>query len=118
MELNTSPTVTDTAITISGSVPDDSLVTTFVVKWQRHTSIGCSNKDRGSITKTSISSTGLEPGNRYTITVTALNGAGSAVSNAVTATTTETGEREKIPVNIPVFTVSLYTQLPLVVPTQ
>ena len=122
VELNTSPIFTDTAITISGSVPDDSLVTTFVVKWQRHTSIGCSNKDRGSITKTSISSsyriTGLEPGNRYTITVTALNGAGSAVSNAVTATTTETGEREKIPVNIPVFTVSLYTQLPLVVPTQ
>ena len=112
--LNTSPTVTGTAITISGSVPDDSLVTKFVVKWQRDTSIGCSNKDHGSINKTSISSsyriTGLEPVNRYTITVTVFNEAGSAVSNSVTATTTETGERE-IPVNIPVFTVSLYSSL-------
>ena len=71
--------------------------------------------DHNSVTNISDSFTehtitGLEPGNRYTITVTVSNGAGSAVSNSVTATTTETGERE-IPVNIPVFTVSLYSSL-------
>ena len=99
--LNILPTVTDTAITITGSVPDDSVVTKFVVKWQRDTSIGCSDMDGNSITNTSDSFTehtitGLEPGNRYTITVTVFNGAGSsAVSNSVTATTTETGERER-----------------------
>ena len=123
MELNTPQTVTTTSITITGSVPDGSVVTSFHVEWQRDTSIGCSDKNHSSFTvdqsfSGSYRVTGLEPGNRYTITVTVFNRAGSsAVSNTVTATTTETGERE-IPVNIPVITVSLYTQLPLVVPPQ
>ena len=112
--LNTPPTVTDTAITTSGSVPDDSVVTKFVVKWQRDTSIGCSDMDHNSITNISDSFTehtitGLEPGNKYTINVTVLNGAGSSpISNSVTAMTREKGERE-IPVVITVITVSLYT---------
>ena len=116
VELNTSPTVTDTAITISGSVPDDSLVTKFVVKWQRDTSVGCSytNMRRLTVNRSFTGSyriPGLEPGNRYTINVTVSNGAGSSpVSISVTATTTETGERE-IPVNIPIITVSLYSSL-------
>ena len=114
MELNTPQTVTTTTITITGSVPDGSVVTSFHVEWQRDTSIGCSDKNHSSFTvdqsfSVSYMVTRLEPGNRYTINVTVSNGAGSSpVSNSVTATTTETGERE-IPVNIPVFTVSLYT---------
>ena len=93
----------------------------FYVEWQRDTSVGCSYSNMRRLTVNrgftgSYRITGLEPGNRYTITVTVSNEAGSSpVSNAVTATTTETGERE-IPVHIPIITVSLYTQLPLVVP--
>ena len=114
--LNESPTVTTTSITITGSVPAGSVVTSFHVEWQRDTLIACSSvEDHGSITNNSNSFTrhkidGLQPGNRYTINVTVFNGAGSAVSNSVTATTMETGERE-IPVSIPVFTVSLYSSL-------
>ena len=95
-------TVTLTTITISGSVPNGSVLTGYVVQWQRNTSIVCpglsDETDDGSITETSSSFTGhtvtgLEPGNRYTITVTFSNGAGSGpVSNAVTAMTTATGK--------------------------
>ena len=110
MELNTPQTVTTTTITITGSVPDGSVVTSFHVEWQRDTSIGCSDKNYSSFSG-SYRVTGLEPGNRYTINVTVSNEAGSSpVSNSVTATTTETGERE-IPVSIPVITVSLHSSL-------
>ena len=118
-----SPIVTATTITISGSVPAGSVVTKFVVKWQRDTSIGCSDMDHNSITKRSDSFTehtitGLEPGNKYTINVTVSNGAGSsAVSNSVTATTTETGERERSQ-SISLFLLFLSTQLPLGPPLQ
>ena len=89
--------VTATTITITGSVPG-SVVTGFVVEWQRDTSVGCSDEDERTISEngafTSYTITGLEPGNRYTITVTVSNSAGTApVSNTVTAMTVETGER-------------------------
>ena len=97
--LNESPTVTTTSITITGSVPDGSVVTSFHVEWQRDTSVGCSHSNMRRFTVNrgftgSYRVTGLEPGNRYTINVTVSNEAGnSPVSNAVTATTMETGER-------------------------
>ena len=97
--LHTSPTVTATTITITGTVPSDSVVTGFVVQWQRDTSVGCSNRNQRNFTVNqgfsgSYRITGLEPGNRYTITVTVFNAAGSGpVSNAVTATTIETSKR-------------------------
>jgi hypothetical protein len=97
--LHTSPTATDTTITITGSVPSDSVVTGFVVHWQRDTSVGCSDRNQKSDTvypgfRGSYKISGLEPGNRYTISVTVFNTAGNApVSNAVTATTMQTSKR-------------------------
>ena len=92
--------VTATFIRITGSVSSGTVVTGFVVEWQRVTSVGCSNEDEDTISETgtftSYTITGLEPGNRYTITVTVSNSAGNAVSNTVTAMTLEAGEREYI----------------------
>ena len=95
--LSETPTVTATTITITGSVPSGSVVTGFVVEWQRDTSVGCSDVNEGTISVngdfTIYAIMGLEPGNRYTITVTVSNSAGSSgVSNTVTAMTEETGE--------------------------
>ena len=91
--------VTTTTIRITGSVSSGSVVTGFVVEWQRDTSVGCSDVNERTISEngdfTSYTITGLEPGNRYTITVTVSNSAGTAVSNTVTAMTVETGERER-----------------------
>ena len=92
--------VTATFVRITGSVSSGSVVTRFVVEWQRDTSVGCSDVNERTISVngafTSYSITGLEPGNRYTITVTVSNSAGTApVSNTVTAMTQETGERER-----------------------
>ena len=97
--LSETPTVTATTITITGSVPSGSVVTGFVVEWQRDTSVGCSDEDEDRVSVngafTSYTITGLEPGNRYTITVTVSNSAGSSgVSNTVTAMTEETGESD------------------------
>ena len=91
--------VTATTIRITGSVSSGSVVTRFVLEWQRDTSVGCSNVNGRIISVTgaftSYTITGLEPGNRYTIRVTVSNSAGTApVSNTVTAMTQETGERE------------------------
>ena len=87
-----------TAITITGSVPSGTVVTGFEVRWQRDTSVGCSDEDEDTISETgafpnSYQISGLEPGNRYTITVTVSNAAGTALaSNSVTGMTLETGE--------------------------
>ena len=68
----------------------------YVVEWQRDTSVGCSHEDQDNTTITDSSTnytiSGLEEDSRYTITVTASNTAGE-VSNTVTAITEEAGER-------------------------
>ena len=94
--------VTTTFIRITDSVSSGSVVTGFVVEWQRDTSVGCSNVNERTISVngpfTIYTITGLEPGNRYTITVTVSNSAGTApVSSPVTAMTPEAGERERVP---------------------
>ena len=116
--------MTATTITISGSVPSGTRVTGYAVRWQRDTSVGCSNKDHGSVINTTNSFTrhtitGLEPGNRYTMTVTVFNGAGrSPVSNAVTVTTAETGRECSAQLSIFLGSYCFPLQLPLVVPPQ
>ena len=90
--------VTATTIRITGSVSSGSVVTGFVVEWQRDTSVGCSDVNERTISEngefTSYTIMVFEPGNRYIITVAVSNSAGTAVSNTVTAMTQETGERE------------------------
>ena len=93
-------TVTATTIRITGSVSSGSVVTGFVVEWQRDTSVGCYDEDERTMSVngafTSYTIAGLESGNRYTIRVTVSNSAGTApVSSPVTAMTEETGERER-----------------------
>ena len=88
-----------TAINITGSVPNGTVMTGFEVRWQRDTSVGCSDENEGTIFVdgpfSSYQISGLQPGNRYTITVTVSNTAGtSPASNTVTGTTLETGRRE------------------------
>ena len=87
---------TATTISLSWSVPSGSVVTSYVVMWQRDTS-ACPGDDEGSMSitdgSTSYMITELEEDSSYSITVTAVNAAGtSAVSNAVTARTREAGE--------------------------
>ena len=100
-ELSGTTSPSSTAITITGSVPSGTVVTGFEVRWQRDTSVGCSDKDEDTIPETgafpnSYQISGLEPGNRYTITVTVSNAAGTAPeSNFVNGTTLETGKRKK-----------------------
>ena len=93
----TSPSFT--AINITGSVPNGTIMTGFEVRCQRDTSVGCSDENEGTIFVdgpfSSYQISGLEPGNRYTITVTVSNTAGTdPASNSVTGTTLETGERD------------------------
>ena len=98
----TSPS--STAITITGSVPSDTVVTGYVVDWQRDTCPGegemamrIGTISEAGVFPNSYPISGLEPGNRYTITVTVSNAAGTApASNSVTGTTLETGERETL----------------------
>ena len=99
---------TATSISLSWSVPSGSVVTEYLIEWQRDTSVGCSDEDQGNITITDTSYTisGLEEDSRYTITVTATNTAGnSEVSNSVTAVTEEAGER------LPLLVVLVYGPL-------
>ena len=75
----------------------------FILNWQRGTSIGCSNKDEGTIIVNgapgSYEVEGLEEGNMYTVTVLkAVNVAGiSGPSNSLTAITKESGESVSLP---------------------
>ena len=92
-------TTTATSISLSWSVPTDSVVTQYLVEWQRDTSDGCSDEDEGSVTGTGTFTiytiTGLEEDSRYTFTVTVSNSAGSSGgSNTVTAMTLDAGESD------------------------
>ena len=88
---------TATSITLSWSVPSDSVVTSYEVMWQRDTSVECSDEDEGNTTitdgSTSYEIMGLEEDSSYSLTVTATNSFGSIASNPVTAMTEEAGER-------------------------
>ncbi|CAI7989305.1 Tyrosine-protein phosphatase Lar [Geodia barretti] len=84
--------VSATSISLSWSVPSDSVVTSYEVVWQRDTSGDCPIEDQGSSTLTGGSTShdllGLEESSRYTVTLTASNEAGSSDhSDPVTETT-------------------------------
>ena len=69
----------------------------FILNWQRDTSIGCSNKDEGTIIVNgapgSYEVEGLEEGNTYTVNVAGISGP----SNSLTAITKESGESVSLP---------------------
>ena len=96
--LNDVSTTTATSISLSWSVPTDSVVTQYLVEWQRDTSVGCSDEDQGNTTITDGSTVSydileLEENSRYMVTVTASNSAGSSgASNSVNGTTLVAGE--------------------------
>ena len=96
--LNEVSTTTATSISLSWSVPTGSVVTQYLVEWQRDTSVGCSYEDQGNTTITgsvSYDIPGLEENSRYMMTVTVSNSAGTApVSNTVTAMTLVAGESD------------------------
>ena len=96
--LNEVSTTTATSISLSWSVSTGSVVTQYLVEWQRDTSVGCSYEDQGNTTITDGSTVSydipeLEENSRYIVTVTASNSAGSSgASNSVNGMTEETGE--------------------------
>ena len=95
--IDTSPRTTTTSITVTGRVPSGSVVTGFIVSWQRNTSVGCPITDQGSTRVsggfTSFTITGLEEDSRYTVSVRPFNEVGRGPrSNTVTAMTQEAGE--------------------------
>ena len=97
--LNEVSTTTATSISLSWSVPTGSVVTQYLVEWQRDTLVGCTDEDQNNTTITDGSTVSydipqLEENSRYImVTVTASNSAGTApVSNTVTAMTLVAGE--------------------------
>ena len=91
-------TTTATSISLSWSVPTDSVVTQYLVEWQRDTSVRCADEDQGSSTITDGSTVSydileLEENSRYMMTVTVSNSAGSSgASNSVNGMTAVAGE--------------------------
>ena len=96
--LNEVSTTTATSISLSWSVPTGSVVTQYLVEWQRDTSVGCTDEDQGNTTITDGSTVSydipeLEENSRYIVTVTASNSAGSSgASNSVNGMTLVAGE--------------------------
>ena len=88
----------ETAITPTWAVPNGSVVTDYVVTWERDTSMGCPYEDEGSINiSTSALSytttiTGLQEDSTYFITVTAVN---SDMNSTSSVSTIETDEDSK-----------------------
>ena len=72
-------TITATSISLSWSVPSDSVVTSYEVMW-RETDSGDTEMTSDSLTNTSYTIEQLEINANYTITVSATNIAGSTES--------------------------------------
>ena len=84
-----------TTITLSWAVPSGSVVTSYVVMWERDSSMGCPYEDEGSMTistsddsyNTTIS--GVQEDSRYFVSVTAVNSDGNTTSNITNVSTDE-----------------------------
>ena len=71
--------ITATSVSLSWSVPSDSVVTSYEVMW-RETDSGATEMTSGSLTDTSYTIEQLDSTTTYTITVTATNQAGNTSS--------------------------------------
>ena len=84
-----------TTISLSWSISNGSVVTSYEVVWQRDTTAGCPDEDEGGVTVSDASYdyriNELEEDSRYTITVTASNAAGSS-QVTVTVMTDDAGK--------------------------
>ena len=78
--------ITATSISLSWSVPSDSVVTSYAVMW-RETDSGATEMTSGSLTDTSYTIEQLDSTTIYTITVTAANQAGNTDSLPITSKT-------------------------------
>ena len=78
--------ITATSISLSWSVPSDSVVTSYEVMW-RETDSGATEMTSGSLTDTSYTIQQLDSTTIYTITVTASNTAGDTDSLPVIIST-------------------------------
>ena len=86
-------TIVNTSVSLSWSVPSDSVVTSYEVMWK---SDDCPDDvDEGNATTTSNSYTigDLRGGTSYNITVSATNAAGTSTGDKVTANTNELGKK-------------------------
>ena len=83
--------ITSTSISLSWSLPSDSVVTSYEVMWRALSSGDEANDDgrsgtSGSITSTSYTIQELESNIVYSVTVTVTNAAGSTVSQPIIIT--------------------------------
>ena len=80
--------ITFTSISLSWSIPNGSVMTSYAVMWRALNSGDVTNDDGGSRTSGSITSTSytiqeLESNTVYSVTVTVTNAAGSTVSQPI-----------------------------------
>ena len=87
------PTATATSISLSWSVPDGSVVTSYEIAWS---SEECSDSPVDNMatiagSSTNITLSDLRPSTVYTVTMTACNSGGNSTSQTVTVNTMEAG---------------------------
>ena len=80
--------ITATSISLSWSVPSDSVVTSYEVTWWKSGS-DASTSVTVSEAHVNYTITGLDSNTDYSVTVTAINGAGSATSSPILVSTSE-----------------------------
>ena len=106
-----------TTITLSWAVPSGPVVTSYVVMWERDSSMGCPYEDEGSMTistsdesyNTTIS--GVQEDSRYFVSVTAVNSDDNSTSNITTLSTDEDSKYLATRYFAAQFTVLLYINI-------
>ena len=104
-------------MTLSWVVPSGSVVTSYVVVWERDSSMRCPYEDEGSMTistsdesyNTTIS--GVQEDSRYFVSVTAVNSDDNSTSNITTLSTDEDSKYLATRYFAAQFTVLLYINI-------